>query len=200
MTLLEHMNARLVDTLAAIPVDDRADIYVVSLFVYDAEDDPRCPTITVGYNSEDRVAACTPAPRQDAKWPIASDADEARWNYAFWLQNALDVICDDERDPEGARLVQAWAKDRGYWYSDEEEDRDIEAAQRKVEPLTGEFIQLAADMVKRLHATGEIARLLGRPLPILIHELEYYEEIAAQNEGANPAVLVADFSRWVRSL
>jgi hypothetical protein len=162
MALREHLNARIADALASTPVGEKAGIYVVSLLVYDAEDDPRRPTITVGYNTEERAAACTPGPGQKAKWPIASDAAEARWNYAFWLQNALDVICDDGRDPAGAKRVRAWAQDKGYWYSNEEEDQDIEAALRRV------------------------------------HELEYYEEIAAQNEAANPPGLVVDFIRWVR--
>lgn len=200
MTLSEHLHAKIFAALDAVQPGERHDIYVVSLYVYDQEDDPRRPTITVGYNTERRVAACTPAPGQKARWPIASDAGEARWNYAFWLQNALTAVCDEESDPEGAELVQSWAKKSGFWYSDEEEDRDLDAALRKVEPLTGQFIQIAVGVVKDMHASGEIVRVLGRPVPVLIHELEYYEEIAAQNEAANPPGLTAPFTAWVRAL
>ena len=40
--------------------------------------------------------------------------------------------------------------------------------------------------------------IFKRPVPLLIHELEYYEEIAEQNEAANPPELVASFARWAR--
>ncbi len=199
MTLSEHLRATILAAFDTIPAGDRADVYALSLYMYDVEDDPRRPTITVGYNTERRVTSCTPAPGQKAKWPIAADAAEARWNHAFWLQNALVVACDGDSDPVGGELVQRWAKDKGYWYSDEDEDRDIDAALRKVEPLTGEFVQMAVAVARDLHSSGEIVRMFGRPLPVLIHELEYYEEIAAQNEAANPGGLVDDFARWVRA-
>jgi len=198
VTLSEHLRTEILAALDTIPASDRQDVYVVSLYVSDREDDPRRPTITVGYNTERQVAASTPAPGQQAKWPIASDADEARWNYAFWLQNALAVLCDDESDPEGAKLVQAWAKQEGLWYSEEEEG-DLDAAMRRVEPLTGKLVQIAVGVVKNMHATGELVRLLGRPVPVLIHELEYYDEIAVQNEAANPPGLADAFIRWVRA-
>lgn len=140
MTLREHLRARIVAALDTIPASDRHDLYVVSLYVYDHEDDPRRPTITVDYNTERQVAACTPAPGQEPKWPIASNADEARWNYAFWLQNALAVVCDGVRDPEGAERVRAWAKAAGFWYSDEELEQDSDAALRKVGPLRSPLV------------------------------------------------------------
>jgi hypothetical protein len=54
--LAEHMYKRAVDALDSIPAEERADIYVVSFFVYDEEDDPRKPTVTVGFNTEADVA------------------------------------------------------------------------------------------------------------------------------------------------
>ena len=78
IALREHLRSKLSAALASIPASDRPGVYVVSLLVYDTDDDPRRPTITVGYNTEAQVAACTPAPGQEAKWPIASSADEAR--------------------------------------------------------------------------------------------------------------------------
>jgi hypothetical protein len=198
LTLREHLRSKILAALESIPGGDRADIYVVSMYVSDIDDDPRRPTITVGYNTERRAAACTPAPGQKPKWPIASDAAEARWNYAFWLQNSLTVIGDEGTDPVGAELREAWAKQRGFWYSDAEEERDLDSALEKVEPMTHEFVQMAVAVVQELHRSGEVARLFGRPVPLLIHELEYYDEIAQQNESANPGPLVEDFSRWVR--
>lgn len=199
MELREHIRKALVTALESIPLSARADVYVISLLVSDTDDDPRRPTIMVGYNTEQRVAACTPAAGQEPKWPIASDAAEARWNYAFWLQNELAMICNDAADLQGAELLKAWSKERGYWYCDEEEEDDLDEALERVGPLVTEFVQIAVSIVKELHDVGEIARLFGRPLPVLIHELEYYEEIAEQNEAANPPDLVASFTRWIRT-
>jgi hypothetical protein len=190
MTLADHLRTKIVDALDSVPVADRTDVYVVSLYVSDAEDDPRRPTITVGYNTERQAADCTPS---------ASDAPEARWNYAFWLQNGLTVVCDDDSDQAGAALRNAWAEARGYWYSDEEKERDFYAVLQRVEPLTGEFVRIAVEVVQDVHRDGVIGRIFGRPIPVVIHELEYYEEIAHQNEAANPPGLADAFARWVRS-
>lgn len=51
------------------------DIYVVSLFVYDCNDNPSKSTVMLGYNTESQAAA---------ECRYASGGDEARWNFAFW--------------------------------------------------------------------------------------------------------------------
>ena len=38
-----------------------------------------------------------------------------------------------------------------------------------------------------------------KELPILIHELEYYDEIAEQNIEANGEDLVSDFTNWCQN-
>lgn len=65
----DYAFAAVASALEVVPPGEVSDVYVVSLFVYDEEDDPCRPTITVGYNTEDRVAAATSR---------ASDAAEAR--------------------------------------------------------------------------------------------------------------------------
>lgn len=39
---------------------DEKDIYAISLFVYDLNDNPCRPTVTLGYNTESQVVAETP--------------------------------------------------------------------------------------------------------------------------------------------
>jgi hypothetical protein len=177
--------------LESVPADAAADVYVVSLLVYDEDDDPRRPTITVGYNTRTRVGETA---------GDAEDLDEARWNFAFWLQNELAVVAESDQDPEGARLRRDWIDSIGAWYSDEEEDEDFDATEERAVRITEEFVELAVRVVQRLHDEGVVERTFGRPLPTLIHELEYYDEIAEQNERANPDGLAADFARWVRDL
>jgi hypothetical protein len=77
----------------------RVGNYVASLFVYDEEDDPRKPTVTIGFNTEDDVAKSTDSA---AAW--ATDEHGARWNYASWHPNELAMVCDSDADPVGRRL------------------------------------------------------------------------------------------------
>jgi hypothetical protein len=119
--------------LDAIPPAERDGIYVVSFFVYDEEDDPRRPTITVGFNTEAEVTRADP----DAADPVraASSKSEARWNYAFWRQNELAVVCDTARDPDGAAIRKSRAKEKGLWFdADDVEDPNFDA---RSERLTG---------------------------------------------------------------
>lgn len=50
------------------------DIYAISFFVYDLDDDPDMPTVTIGYNT---------LSHWEASIEKASDEAEAKWNYAF---------------------------------------------------------------------------------------------------------------------
>ena len=97
-------------------------------------------------------------------------------------------------------MRKAWIEDLGLWYSDEEEARDFEATLRRGNAITDEFVALVVAVVQSLHASGAIERAFGRPVPALIHDLEYREEVADVNRSANPPGLVAEFDTWVRSL
>lgn len=125
-----------------------------------------------------------------------AEEHEARWNYAFWRQNELALVCGSGTDAEGARLREAWAREEGLWY--ELADGEDPAFDERGEPLTRAFVSLLERVVARLHA-GDIEAVFGRRLPVLIHELEYYDEIAEQNLRANPSGVVPDdFVAWCR--
>jgi hypothetical protein len=141
--------------------------------------------------------------RRSAEAP--TDEAEARWNYAFWLQNELAVIGDSTRDPVGAQLRDQWIKDSGLWF-DEPEAAPVDApdAWDAVEPMadqiTQRFVQACVQLANQLHADGLIQKIFGRPVPVLVHEVEYYDAIADQAEAANPPGVAADFVTWVRNL
>jgi hypothetical protein len=160
----EHANHSVAAALEAIPLSIADDTYVVSLLVYDDEDDPRRPTLTVGTNSEAQV---------DATTPRASSPDEARWNFAYWLQDDLFSV-GGWGDQDGVRLRRSWIEELGLWYSDEDEKRDFDAAMDVGTRITDQFVELAVRLAQRLHG-----------------------QIAEQSERANPPGLTADFSRWV---
>jgi hypothetical protein len=186
----------IVSALERTPADVAPDVYVVSLYA-DREVDPRSLIVHVGFNTEARVAETTPAPGQGPGWPVASDPGEARWNFAFWLQNELGVLGDPSKDPEGAAHAERWLRDLELWYSDEEEEADFEAAMKKAEPIDAKFADLLVEITRQLHDDGTIVRIFGRRIPVLIHELEYYDAIAEQNRRANPNGEADEFARWI---
>jgi hypothetical protein len=145
-----------------------SDIYVISLFVYDEGDNPNQPTVTLGYNTisnyEENI---------DDAW----DEEEAKWNFAFWLQNEEYVFGVDETRP----IVEKWIQENNY--IDEDDDMIV----------TNAFVKVLVDIVKELHQSGFIKEKFGKAIPVIIHELEYYEEIANQNIEANGYELVEEF-------
>jgi hypothetical protein len=82
-TLVAEIKAAIESGLGSVPSNQRDDVYAVSFGLYNDDDDPRRPSLTIGFNA-------------NKKWrdsiAQASSSDEAKWNYAFWLQNELLVI------------------------------------------------------------------------------------------------------------
>lgn len=148
---------------------ENEDIYAISLYVNDEEDDPLRPTVMLGYNTEKQVMERV----QDA-----SDEQEARWNYAFWLQNEELYWGVGESE----EYVKKWISENNLM------DREDE--------VTEAFIKLLIDIVRDIHALGILRDKFGKEIPILIHELEYYDKIGEQNIQANGAELVRDFAEF----
>ncbi len=161
-----------------------SDIYVISLFVYDECDNPCKPTVTLGYNTENQV-------QSELNDGFATDEDEARWNYAFWLQNQFFVFGKDET----AETVKNWVIKNGFPYYENVSCVDEETIEKTSE-ITKSFVSMLVDIVREIHKQGILTQKFGKKLPIIIHELEYYDEIAEQNIKANGENLVKDFAEW----
>lgn len=157
------------------------DIYAVSLFVYDDEDDPMKPTVTLGYNTESQVS--------EALKTGFADEEEARWNYAFWLQNSSFVFGTDDT----ADTVKSWAVSNGF---DPDGDGNMNEDEYGVPEITRAFVNELVGIVREIHEERVLTIKFGKELPILIHELEYYDEIAEQNIRANGEDLVREFAEW----
>ena len=155
-------------------------IYAGSFFVYDDEDDPRRPTCTLGYNTED----CVKEEMEDC------DELEARWNYACWLQNEELIFGEGEE----SALIQAWIKENRLFDCDTYNDDDQGCK------ITEAFVNILVDVVRDLHESGFIKKIFGKEIPILIHELEYYDEIVEQNVRANGEKLCEGLRSFVESI
>ena len=162
------------------------DIYVISLYVYDDCDNPCKPTVTLGYNTENQV-------QLEISKGFASDEGEARWNYAFWLQNSSFTFGKDET----AETVKKWLIASGFPYlEDDDVSWNNEEIIEKASNITNAFVSILIEIVRDIHKQGLLTRKFGKELPIIIHELEYYDEIADQNIKANGEKLANDFAEW----
>ena len=163
-----------------------SDIYAISLYVYDDCDNPCKPCVTLGYNTERQV-------RLELSKGEAFDEAEARWNYAFWLQNDPLVFGIGET----AKTVRNWVVSSGFpYYDDDDTAWQDDNAIENTSQITETFVSVLIESVKEIHKQGVLTRKFGRELPIIIHELEYYDEIVKQNIKANGYETVKDFSEW----
>ncbi len=185
--------------IRSIPAGIASDIYALSLYHWEDEDDPRRSILTVGYNTTARWRECTPAPGQESGWPIASDSDEAKWNFAFWLQDeGTACVIGDSTEDEAAR--REWIASMGLWYSDEDEEEDWERVSDRAEQVQAGFVLLCVGVGKRLHDEGVIIEKFGRAIPVLVHELEYYDMISEATRRANPPELTIEFEQWIEAM
>lgn len=190
MTFHDHLQHLAENALASIPATEADDIYVVSFFIDNEDNDPRQPTLSIGYNTETQFRS---------NIQHASDEAEARWNFAFWIQNELTVVGNLASDPTGAAARHRWISELGLWYEEAVIPTNRETIGRLAQQIESRFSQAVSQLASRLHATGIIEKSLGRPVPVVVHELEYYESIACRTEAANPSGLADEFTAWVRN-
>jgi hypothetical protein len=179
--------AEICKSLAGIGADIVPDIYVLSFYVEDLDDDPRYPILRVGYNTRARLATCAHIP-----------GNEPKWNFAFWLQNTLVAI--GEPGTQGQRLLEDLLTSQDLWYSNEEELANSAGCDAKAEAITGCFVAMCVRTAQELHGTGIIEARFGHPVPVIIHELEYDRQIAVQSAVANPPGVASEFVDWINSM
>lgn len=147
------------------------DIYAISLYVFNEEDDPCRPVAAFGYNTERQVQKSITE---------AADEQEARWNYAFWLQNHEMCLGREET-----------AEDIRKWITELEWEGE--------DAISFKFVNLLVAVVQGIHASGLLKEKFGREIPVLIHELEYHEKISQQNIEANGEALDRGFVSFCMS-
>jgi len=164
--------------ITAIERWDEPDIYAISLFVYDKDDNPCKPTVTLGYNTESNVMK---------NISVALKEEEARWNFASGIQKEEFCFGIDDTEED----IKNWVKEKGLPYFE-----NVSFGDEKYDELTivtKEFVNMLIGIVQDIHKLGILKKKFGKEIPIIIHELEYYKEIALQNIEANGRELVEDF-------
>ncbi len=170
---------------------DTSDIYAVSFLYQNEDDDPRFPTITVSYNTNENFKESI----QDA-----SDESEARWNYAYWLQNEIESV-----GGKNDEVLNSWFLQTPYFYSDEDDERAsndeslFNIIMEKGSKFNDEFIDVVINLTKRLFSEKVILRKFGKEIPILVHELEIYDKPISWTLRSNPEGIVDEYLEWTNS-
>src|SRR4051812_47190132 len=116
----DHVYNRARDGILSIPEETVGDIYALS-FNFWCDGDERSSMLSVGYNTNARCRACTPE-TEEPGFPVASDSDEARWNYAFWLQGE-GTACTIGWEDADAAARKEWIESLNLWFTDEEQQK-----------------------------------------------------------------------------
>ncbi|WP_234018985.1 MULTISPECIES: hypothetical protein [unclassified Streptomyces] len=171
---------RVVDeVVAGFPAD--AAIYAVTFRADSVEQDPRRPYVAVGYTTEADAAESV------RRTP---DAWEARWSYAFFPRTGLEGVASVGRDRGGDALCRAEIESLGLWYEDADGEGEVDDLDER---LAEWFHDVCVAAARRLHESGRITAVLGRPVPVILYDMFEPDAMFELTARANPAELVAEF-------
>lgn len=182
---LESSYEKLRKAITNIPDEEVKDIYALSFYYYAEDDDSRYPTIEVSYNTTKQYINET---------ANASSETEAKWNYAFWLQEEIEKIGGEDDE-----LLAKWFKETPYFYTEEEneeaeEDDDLfDELLEKGGEFETEFMEGILLLTKKLFNEKVIEVKFKKEIPILVHELEYYDKPIEWTIRANNPEVIQEF-------
>lgn len=180
-----------VTALAGLPEETRDDVYALSFWLCGG--DEWLPSLLVSYNTRQQfVKKQGETHKQD---------DEAKWNYAYWLQDEAELLGVDAYGNN--QELRTWLENAPFAYTEEQYEamfnNDDEDIDEKSDEFYQAFIETQIAVVQRLFAEGVIARTFGKNIPVLVHELEYYDVPLAWTERANPKGLADEFLSYWRN-
>ena len=147
---------------------DEEGIYAISFFVYANE--------AYEYNGYSNVTEFSVSYNTEKDCDGADELSEERWNYAFWRQNETPVIAAEDGN-EGMRMLFDWYRENGVTnigYEDTTACYDAEMRYIGKGPVGySELLTEITAVANRLQESGFIKHHFGRPVPIIIHDLEY---------------------------
>ncbi|MFF7456033.1 hypothetical protein [Kitasatospora sp. NPDC008115] len=185
MTFEAHLRRAGSGILERLPEQVRSDVYVLAFNIWRVDADDRRPYVHIGHNTESRCGAAADA-----------DPDEARWNYAHWILEGFDRLGNVPEDPAGGALWEEEAGRLGLWYDgpfDLGRRLDDAEVATKADQLRAHFQEAVISLARDLNTSGTVERIFGRPLPVVVFDMDSpgWEEEATM--AANPPDLIADF-------
>jgi len=181
-TFREHVLRTAERLVEGFPAELRPDIYVISLRVDHVDQDPRCPYVAVGYNTESEVRRVLAHE--------CSHEGTARWEYAYWLLEGFERVGHVPEDPVGSVLHLAEARAEGLWY---EGDEDNEDAEDRDGLLVDAFDAICVDAARRLHSYGCLERVFGKQLPVVLFDMDRPGWEVEATKAANPPFVISEF-------
>lgn len=186
--------------------EEADDIYAVSLWVENVEDNLCHPFVGVGYNTERHLQEVL---REE------HDQYYAKWHFTNWKCS----ICADnlafvfgEEGPTQEVLEKWVVEELGLPYYTEAQLREAglltitDEEEEEMRKVSIAFVRCLVEIVRELHNEGFIRRVFHREIPVIIHENEYaffdYDneeattttlEVPAVNEEANGEILPKEF-------
>lgn len=166
---------------------DEEGIYAISFFIYSNEayeyqNYSNVTDFSISYNTEEDCNKAKPY-------------SEERWNYAFWRQDEVPII-DTYNKNEGAEILFKWYKENGIeniGYVDEDCYDDNCRYIGKGPVGYYELLTVLAEVAKKLQTEGYIKEKFNKPIPIILHDLEYSWYCIEATKKANHSGEANDF-------
>jgi hypothetical protein len=188
---------------ASIDTWSQADVYdVYATTIWTDFYSRWCWTAHLGYNTErnyrqniDRASSSGEAKLNYPLWFQASSPGEARWNYAFWLHEdraTVSVFADDYDDYAAESI---WTREADYIAAHLNELNNPNL-QKNIRMPYKDFVEACVRAGRALHDSGIIQAKLGKLVPVLMLELEYYDPIIERTRHANPSGVAQEFIDW----
>lgn len=157
------------------------DIYAISFFLYTNESYEyngfyNVPEFCISYNTESQCG-------------IAGLFSEKKWNYAFWLQNEEPII-KVASDNIGIKVLFDWYKEKGIkniGYEDYTACYDNNMNYIGKGPVGYyELLEVITSIARNLQESNFIKNVIGKNIPIIIHDLDYTWYTIEATRIANP--------------
>ncbi|WP_406474537.1 hypothetical protein [Streptomyces sp. NBC_01615] len=192
----QHLRTAAEDVVRRFPEALKPEIYALSFRIWRIDGDDRHPYVAIGYNTETQYEQQT----------YPEDPGEARWNYACWLLDGFEMLGNVPEDPTGSPLYVDEVKRLGIWFDGEydfltmdlpeEEEDELDA---RSDLLRLHFYDACIDLARHLHASGLIEKVFGRPLPVVVFDMDCPGWEIEATESANPPELITDYLAWQKS-
>lgn len=170
---------------------DEKDIYAISFFIYSNE--------AFTYNEFSNITEFSISYNTEKDCSGADINSEERWNYAFWRQNEINIT-----DSEGQKVLFQWYKENGIdniGYEDRSNSYDANYKYIGKGPVGYyELLTVVSDVANKLQNENYIVNKFGKPLPIIIHDLEYSWYVIEATKNANPKGEANQFIEAMRAL
>ena len=157
------------------------DIYAISFFVYANE--------AYEYSGHSNITQFSVSYNTEKDCGSAGEFSEERWNYAFWRQNEIPII-EAENENEGINILFHWYEQNGiHNIGQENYDACYDHEMRYIGKGPVGYYELLFEITvvaKKLQESGFIKNKFGRPIPIIIHDLDYSWYVIEATKKANP--------------